>query len=227
MNWRRAIEEDGFAILPGIFPQQEADCLLEQIAALAPNHSRAGVRNAMALPPASALARRADMMELARGVLGSQAFPFRATIFNKSPTANWLVVWHQDTALPLQTRVDVQGWGPWSVKEGISYAHAPATALAQVVALRVSLDDSTLDNGPLRVLPKTHTFGALTDDNIHDLALRIPPVSCIVPKGGILAMKPLIVHASSKSQTKFPRRVLHIEYAASETIAKPLQIAVA
>jgi ectoine hydroxylase-related dioxygenase (phytanoyl-CoA dioxygenase family) len=227
VDWRAVIEDTGFAILPDVLSRQEVDYLLEEIAALAPPHSRAGVRHAMALPPVSALARRSEMVELARGVLGSQAFPFRATIFDKSPTANWLVVWHQDTALPLQMRVDVQGWGPWSVKDGISYAHAPATALAQVVALRVSLDDSTLDNGPLRVLPKTHTFGALTDDNIHDLALRIPAVSCIVPKGGILAMKPLIVHASSKSQTKLPRRVLHIQYAASETIAKPLQIAVA
>jgi Phytanoyl-CoA dioxygenase (PhyH) len=36
------------------------------------------------------------------------------------------------------------------------YAHAPTNALNQVVALRVSFDDSTVENGPLRVLPPTH-----------------------------------------------------------------------
>jgi hypothetical protein len=30
------------------------------------------------------------------------------------------------------------GWGPWSIKSGIAYAHAPARALSRVVALRVT-----------------------------------------------------------------------------------------
>jgi ectoine hydroxylase-related dioxygenase (phytanoyl-CoA dioxygenase family) len=166
-------------------------------------------------------------MEFARAVLGPDAFPFRATLFDKSPAANWLVVWHQDTALPLQARMDLPGWGPWSVKEEIDHAHAPAAALRQVLALRVSFDDSTAGNGPLRVLPGTHTRGVLSDDSIHELASQTPPVECTVPKGGVLAMRPLLVHASSKSQTEIPRRVLHIEYAASESIAKPFELAIA
>jgi ectoine hydroxylase-related dioxygenase (phytanoyl-CoA dioxygenase family) len=167
------------------------------------------------------------MIELACGVLGPDAFPFRATLFDKSPVANWLVVWHQDTALPLRERMEQPGWGPWSVKAGITYAHAPATALSQVLALRVSLDDSALENGPLRVLPRTQTLGVLTDDDIHELANRIPPVDCVVPKGGVVAMRPLLVHASSKSQTDMARRVLHIEYAASDSVADPLRLAIA
>jgi ectoine hydroxylase-related dioxygenase (phytanoyl-CoA dioxygenase family) len=167
------------------------------------------------------------MIELAREVLGSEAFPFRATLFDKSPTANWLVVWHQDTALPLRERIDQPGWGPWSVKEGIDYAHAPSTALSQVLALRVSCDDSTLVNGPLRVLPGTHTLGVLSDDTLHDLSIRIAPVDCMVPKGGVVTMRPLVIHASSKSHTETPRRVLHIEYTASEFIVQPLKLAVA
>jgi hypothetical protein len=51
-------------------------------------------------------------MGIARETLGKEAFPFRATLFDKSPTANWLVVWHQDTALPLQERRDAPLWGP-------------------------------------------------------------------------------------------------------------------
>ena len=192
-----------------------------------PRRSRAGIRHALSLSPVTAVAREPQMIELAREVLGSEAFPFRATLFDKSPTANWLVVWHQDTALPLQQRIDLPGWGPWSVKDGIAYAHAPSTALSQVLALRVSCDDSISVNGPLRVLPGTHTMGVLSDDTLHDLSTQIAPVDCVVPKGGVVAMRPLVVHASSKSQTEMPRRVLHIEYAASESIVKPLQLAVA
>ena len=40
-----------------------------------------------------------------------------------------------------------------------------------------------------------------------------------------LEERPLIVHASSKSHNERPRRVLHIEYAASEFIASPLRLA--
>jgi ectoine hydroxylase-related dioxygenase (phytanoyl-CoA dioxygenase family) len=227
VGFRNDIERTGYAVVPGIFTKEVLDDLLQRINKLAPRRSRAGLRHAMSLPPVGDLARHPQMIDLAREVLGAHTFPFRATLFDKSPAANWLVVWHQDTALPLRERSEVAGWGPWSVKEGIAYAHAPAAALSQVLALRVSLDDSLSENGPLRILPETHTLGVLSDDSIHELAARIAPVDCVVPKGGIVAMRPLVVHASSKSQTEIPRRVLHIEYAASDFIAKPLQLAIA
>lgn len=166
-------------------------------------------------------------MRIAQEVLGEEAFPFRATLFDKSPTANWLVVWHQDTALPLRERREASGWGPWSIKDGVTYAHAPASALSQVLALRVHLDDSTAANGPLRVLPGTHTLGVLTDESLHDLSTRVTAVDCLAPQGGVLAMRPLIVHASSKSQSDSPRRVLHIEYASSAADLDGLEFAIA
>jgi hypothetical protein len=121
----------------------------------------------------------------------------------------------------------LSGWGPWSVKEGIIYAHAPAAALEQVLALRVQLDDSTDTNGPLRVLPGTHTMGLLTDEAIGQLARDISPVDCLAAAGGVVAMRPLIVHASSKSLIETPRRVLHVEYTARMAIADSLELAVA
>ena len=151
---------------------------------------------------------------------------FRATLFDKSPLANWLVVWHQDTALPIRERHDALGWGPWSVKDGITYAHAPASALCQVLALRVHLDESNADNGPLRVLPGTHTKGILSDNDMEELAGAIPPIDCVVPQGGVLAMRPLIVHASSKSHSQVPRRVVHIEYSACKTFNAGLDLAI-
>jgi ectoine hydroxylase-related dioxygenase (phytanoyl-CoA dioxygenase family) len=148
-------------------------------------------------------------------------------LFDKSSISNRLVVWHQDTALPLRERKEVSGWGPWSVKEKIDYAHAPAGVLSQVLALRIHLDDSSADNGPLRVLPRSHTLGVLTDESIHDLAVRITPVDCIAAKGGVVVMRPLVVHSSSKSRSESPRRLLHIEYAAADSIAAPLHLAIA
>jgi len=226
MDWQTAIEKTGLAILPGIFRHEYLDHLSEDLDALAPTRSRAGVRHALGFPPIAELSRQPELIELARGVLGPNAFPFRATLFDKSPRSNWLVVWHQDTALPVRARLECPGWGPWSVKDGVHYAHAPTYALAQVLALRVHFDDSAASNGPLRVLPGTHSLGVVSDDHVHEVVQRTMPFDCIVAKGGVVAMRPLLIHASSKSRSDVPRRVLHIEYAASLSVAGPLQLAI-
>ena len=224
MEWSEEVGANGFAIRPGILSENWVNQELEEDIQRSTLRGRAGVRHGMSLGSVRYIARRAPMLELACKVLGPHAFPFRATLFDKSPTSNWLVVWHQDTALPLRHKIDVPGWGPWSEKGGIPYAHAPADVLSQILALRLHLDDSTSDNGPLRVLPGTHTLGLLSDDRILELAKQLAAVECIVPRGGVVAMRPLIVHASSKSRSEVSRRVLHIEYAAHESIASPLEL---
>ena len=226
MSWVESAEAQGFATIPEVLGRGEIGDLIEELSRTELPRSRAGIRHAMKLPTVAAVARDSRLLGIAQGVLGKGAIPFRATLFDKSPTANWLVVWHQDTALPLRERQETPGWGPWSIKDGVIYAHAPASALSRVLALRLHLDDSTAENGPLRVLPGTHTLGVLTDDETHELSTNVAPVDCEVPSGGVLAMRPLIVHASSKSHSGFPRRVLHIEYAASSAPESGLELEV-
>ncbi len=209
--------KDGFAVVPGVFDGSEVDAVARELDGQALRRSRAGARHLLSVPVVAALARDSRLIALAADVLGCEPVPFGATLFDKSPQTNWLVAWHQDRALPLVERREAAGWGPWSEKAGVLYAHAPATALARVVALRVHLDDSTPDNGPLRVLPGTHTLGVLSDAQIHDAAARIEPVTCTVERGGAIVMRPMIVHASSKVRTPASRRVLHFEYAAATT----------
>lgn len=91
-----------------------------------------------------------------------------------------------------------------------SCAHS---ALEQVLAIRVHLDDSTSDNGPLRVLPGTHNRGVLSDDAIHELSEQIKAEECTVGRGRLVLMRPLLIHASSKSRSETSRRVVHIECA--------------
>ena len=224
MEWNDEVEARGFAIRPDVVPTDWMNQTLDEDIRRSPMRSRAGLRHAMLFGSVRMIARCPPVKQLACEVLGPRAFPFRATIFDKSLDANWLVVWHQDTALPLRYQNEAPGWGPWSTKQGIPYAHAPAEVLSQILALRIHLDDSAAENGPLRVLPGTHALGVLSDDRIHELANEISVVDCVVPKGGVMAMRPLLVHASSKSRSEAPRRVLHIEYAASDSIASPLEL---
>jgi hypothetical protein len=78
MRRREAFEENGFAVLHGLFPPKYLDRLLEQINGLSPRRSRAGIRHALHLPPVEELAKHQVLMELAVELLGAEAFPYRA-----------------------------------------------------------------------------------------------------------------------------------------------------
>lgn len=225
MDWLGSVFNQGFAVIPAVLELKDVTAIVVKLGAADIKRSRAGVRHAMRLECVRALAQDKRLLGMAQSVLGRNTVPFKATMFDKSPTANWLVAWHQDTALPIKKRYDTPEWGPWSVKDGVTYAHAPSSALHKILALRIHIDDSTAENGPLRVLPGTHELGVLTDSAIHELSTKVRCIECEVPRGGVLAMRPLIVHASSKSQTALPRRILHIEYAETMTIAQNLELA--
>lgn len=221
-----SIDQTGFAIIPAVLKKEEIETLLENLASLESQRTRAGIRHLLGRPAIAQIATDPRMLGIAQSILGPDAFPFRATLFDKSPDANWLITWHQDTALPLQEKHEAHGWGPWSVKEGVIYAHAPAQALEKVIALRLHLDDSTVENGPLRALSGTHHGGVLTDQQVEAAASKIAPTTCIALQGGVIVMRPLIIHASSKSESAIPRRVLHIEYATPAAVSTPLQLAI-
>ena len=205
--------DKGFAIYERVFGAREMSQVLTALSTADVERTRAGARHVLRQPTVHGLSANPRLLAIASEFVGSDPVAFRATLFDKSAMANWLVVWHQDTALPLRTRIDDPEWGPWSTKGGALYAHAPSWALERVIALRVSLDDSTSTNGPLRVLPDSHRGGVFTDEEIARLAATTTPVDCVVSSGGVVAMRPLTIHASSKSIDNRPRRVLHIEYA--------------
>lgn len=217
--------KSGFDIRRAVLQQAEYGALAGLLDS--EQRSRAGVRHLLSVDAVRHIANDPRLLSIAANVIGISAIPFKATLFDKSPDSNWLVSWHQDVALPIRSRVDASGWGPWSVKDGQLYAHAPADVLEEIVALRLHLDDSTAENGPLRVLPGTHLLGRLSAARISELADEVPPVECTVPAGGVIAMRPLIIHASSKSMSPLPRRVLHIEYARSLNLGFGLELAVA
>lgn len=219
--------DEGFEIAEGVLSPEACDGLVGRLTSGLPNRSRAGARHLMTHPAVAALARQESLLGIARRWVGAGAVPYRATLFDKSALRNWQVVWHQDTALPLASRFDSPDWGPWSLKAGVAYAHAPTWALTRIIALRVHLDPSTGENGPLKVLPGSDRAGVLSDEEVFRLAQRMPPIECLVGRGGVLVMRPLLVHASSKARGPEPRRVIHLEYAASLDLAPGLRLAVA
>jgi hypothetical protein len=65
------------------------------------------------------------------------------------------------------------------------------------------------------VLPHSYDCGVLSREQIEQLVATKTPVVCVAGAGGVVAMRPLTVHASSKAIGSQRRRVLHIEYTAA------------
>jgi ectoine hydroxylase-related dioxygenase (phytanoyl-CoA dioxygenase family) len=85
--------------------------------------------------------------------------------------------------------------------------------MEQMLAVRLHLDDCGEENGPLQVLPGSHLAGRLDAEKIQAWRARAPVAPCIVKRGGVILMRPLLLHASSVAQNPAHRRVIHLEYA--------------
>ena len=212
-------ERDGYFIREGVLSTEEVEQLRKAVSQIpdgdAVRRKRGvyGVRNLLEIcPDVQRLARQPHVRQFVVPILGDRAFAVRAIFFDKVPDANWSLFWHQDNVVSVAQRRDAPGFTGWSCKAGVWQVQPPAQVLARMVAVRVHLDHSGPGNGPLRVLPGSHRFGWL-DDQLDAWKQRVPEVVCTVGCGGIVAMCPLTLHASSPSQAPSHRRVIHIEYA--------------
>ena len=204
----QSVEENGFAIVPRCLSEQVMDDLGSHF-----DDSKHAQRNLLDVPIVRELAVSKPLKQLAATVLGNECFVVRGIFFNKTPNTNWKVVWHQDKTIAVRERKEVSDFGPWSVKQGVHHVQPPAAVMSGLIAIRLHLDESGENNGPLRVIPGSHLGGYLSGSEI-DAWRGTSSVICTVQRGGAILMRPLLLHASSSSSIALPRRVLHLEFAA-------------
>jgi len=214
--------ERGFAVFPHVLNDEVVDRLRTAIGdlpssdAVRRKQNVYGVRNLLELAPAVRdVALDETVRQFVTPILGDGAFATRAVFFDKVAGANWALGWHQDSVIAVAERRDVPGFTAWGQKAGVWQVQPPAEVLANMVAVRVHLDDCGPDNGPLRVLPGSHRHGWVEDD-LDAWKRRVPEVACLTQAGGVVVMCPLLLHASSKATSPSHRRVVHIEFANSE-----------
>jgi hypothetical protein len=214
---------DGFALVPDVVDCATVDALVEAISQAGPLDAVLrreadvyGMRDLLrAIPEVRRLAGSPGLIDLVESVLGPGAFAVRGLLFDKTTVANWSVPWHQDLTIAVRSRVASPGFGPWTIKAGIPHVRPPVEVLEKMLTVRVHLDDCEAGQGPLRVLPGSHRQGKLGVEATSEWLEREPAVSCLVAKGGVVIMRPLLLHASSAATEPQRRRVIHLEYAAS------------
>ena len=197
--------DHGFAIIEDCYSRSECDGIIAQIESITGVGTRCLLDNDWCQTLATSLRDRvASTVPEIRSLVAIQC-----TFFNKSTAKNWFVAFHQDRSIPVGSTVSANDWSGWSRKEGMTFVHGTDKLLAQMIALRFHIDDSTPDNGPLRVIPDSHRAGTLSPQDIEVLRASSRDRQLIVGMGGIVVMLPLLLHASSKSHTMDSRRVLH------------------
>jgi ectoine hydroxylase-related dioxygenase (phytanoyl-CoA dioxygenase family) len=213
-----ALARDGYAVVADAVDTGVVEALLAAISPLTDRTAgvRGGVRHLLRdVPAVRALARHPAVRAVAAAALGPDAFAVRGILFDKTPGANWKVLWHQDLTIAVRERREVPGFGPWTEKDGVPHVQPPVDLLTEMVAVRVHLDDCTEANGPVRVLPGSHRAGRLSAADVDRWRAAVPEVVCAVPRGGILAFHSLLLHASSPAREASHRRVVHLEYVAA------------
>lgn len=73
-------------------------------------------------------------------------------------------------------------------KDGIPCARPPASVLADLTAVRLSLDPCGCENGPLRVSTGTHREGIIPAGQIMNRVARAGEISCTNASGDLLLM---------------------------------------
>lgn len=175
---------------------------------------KAGVRILGNTSLQSFLDREGLIGAIAATALGELARPVRAILFNKTPTTNWSLGWHQDRTIAVSEQRDVPGFGPWTVKAGMHHVEPPFELLARMVTLRVHLDDVDPRNAPLLVAPGSHRIGRLREADIDEVVARCGTVACLASAGDVWLYSTPILHASEAAKVPTTRRVLQVDYAA-------------
>jgi hypothetical protein len=198
---------NGYVVLPQFLADHEIGALETRVSR--DMRGLAGNRALLELPWCLSLARRIHGDPRLSGLWPPASRAVLCTYFEKSLARNWLVALHQDLSIPVAARIDASDYSGWSEKDGRPFVQPPLEVLEQSVAVRVHLDASDEETGALKVVPRSHALGRLRPQDASAARGMHGERSVAIPRGGLMLMRPLLLHASSKVTGNTRRRVLH------------------
>ncbi|WP_343606061.1 phytanoyl-CoA dioxygenase family protein [Fluviicola sp.] len=219
---RQMLSESGFAILNDVYTADEVQQMLSRIENA--DYSKENFRKSEGLfairqflkeiPETAALIFNENLQNVIRELFGSDYFVVKSIYFDKPEGSNWYVSYHQDLTISVDQKTELAGFGPWTKKHGQFAVQPPVDVLENVFTIRIHLDDTDEHNGALKVVPGSHQKQIYRPETID--WSKETEVVCSVAKGGIMLMKPLLLHSSSRTVDNRKRRVIHIEFSNRE-----------
>lgn len=212
------IADNGFTIIGNVFNRAEVSAIIAQIETADTSNPTFrktddlfAIRQFLKeLPAVMPLIFTPAFKQLISQLFGDEYFVVKSIYFDKPEKSNWFVAWHQDLTISVDKRTNIPGFGPWTVKHNQFAVQPPLSILGQNFTIRIHLDDTDETNGALKVIPGSHANGIYRPENINWEEER--EFACVVPAGGVMVMRPLLMHASNRSTGNSKRRVVHIEF---------------
>lgn len=159
------------------------------------------------------------LKELINEIGGADYFLTKAIYFDKPKKSNWFVPYHQDLSINVSERVDSKKYINWTNKRSQIGVQPPIEILENIFTVRIHLDDTDRNNGALKIIPKSHLKGIIRTDSgcikVED------EIICKIKKGECMLMKPLTLHASSRTKNEMQRRVIHLGFS-NMKLKKPI-----
>lgn len=221
------LERDGYMLLTGAVEGESIERLRDVFRNVFAEESRSvlarssrghvyAARNLIdSIPEVVEVWQTGTMANLLHSQLGDTFGLVRALFFDKPPERTWSLPWHKDTSIAVQqNELPSTCFSRATLKAGVPHVIAPDEVLKQMLTLRIHLDEVTDENGPLRVIPGSHVSSDSEGVGAENA------VTIFANAGDILAMRPLISHSSGSSRegTKRHRRILHLEFASSDSL---------
>ena len=217
-SYRREISNNGFCNIQGVYRVAEFEAIIAAIDHADQSHPTfrktgdlfAIRRFLEEVPGVKPLIFNEQLKFLIDNLFGEGFFVVKSIYFDKPEKSNWFVAWHQDLTISVDKKLELPGYGPWTVKQNQFAVQPPINILQNNFTVRIHLDHTDEGNGALRVIPGSHLKGAFRTTDL-DLTAEIENV-CKINAGGIMIMRPLLLHASNRTTTNKGRRVIHIEF---------------
>ena len=209
------LEKQGFSITETIFNKIELNCLINLIESRSSDFSIRQLVNQIPEIP-EIIFKNPQFKKLFESVCDESYFLSKAIYFNKPSKSNWFVSSHQDLSISVQDKLDVKGYTNWTNKNGQLGVIPPKVILEDIITFRIHIDKTDETNGALKVIPNSHKKGVIRVDELFNKNNFGNEITCNVEKGGVMLMKPLLLHSSSKSISENDRRVIHLEFCNQE-----------
>lgn len=221
-NHKNLIQENGFTVINNIFSEDEIEKISEVIQNI--DTSKETFRKSEDLfairqflkevPDVKDLIFNENLKEIIKEIFGEKYFTVKSIYFDKPEKSNWYVAYHQDLTISVDKKVELENFGPWTTKQNQFAVQPPLEILENIFTIRIHVDDTDENNGALKVVPKSHSKGIYRPETI-DWNVETENI-CSVEKGGIMIMKPLLLHGSNRTTNGKKRRVIHIEFSDKE-----------
>ena len=217
-NHRQEISEKGYAIVEDLFNDSE----IENIASIinGTDTSNPTFRKSIDLfairqflkevPGIAPMIFTDKFNSIINELFGQDYFVVKSIYFDKPGESNWFVAYHQDLTISVDTKIEITGYSGWTVRQNQYAVQPPIDILEDNFTVRIHLDDTNECNGALKVVRGSHLKGIYRPENI-DWSIETEDI-CSVNHGGVMIMRPLLLHASERTTNNEKRRVIHIEY---------------